>query len=198
MSGDVVSESRHPKVVYVFSGKRKCGKDYITDAIHERIGSEKCVIIRLSGPIKKHWAQTKSLQLDELLSDGEMKEQHRKAMIEWSENVRSNDHGYFCRMAIDMYDQNYSKKIWIVSDARRKTDIEWFKSNFDNLKLIRITADECTRKERGWNFIHGVDNAASECDLDDYLEWDWIVENNKFNDCDEFINEIVNHALAIE
>lgn len=71
-----------------------------------RIGPEKCVIIRLSGPIKKHWAQTKSLQLDELLSDGEMKEQHRKAMIEWSENVRSNDHSYFCRMAIDMYDQS--------------------------------------------------------------------------------------------
>lgn len=71
-----------------------------------RIGSEKCVIIRLSGPIKKHWAQTKSLQLDELLSDGEMKEQHRKSMIEWSENVRANDNGYFCRMAIDMYDQS--------------------------------------------------------------------------------------------
>lgn len=35
-----------------------------------------------------------------------MKEQHRKAMIEWSENVRSNDHSYFCRKAIDMYDQS--------------------------------------------------------------------------------------------
>jgi len=43
-----------------------------------------------------------------------------------------------------------------VSDARRKTDIAWFKSNYDNLKLIRITADECTRKERGWNFIQGT------------------------------------------
>jgi len=43
-----------------------------------------------------------------------------------------------------------------VSDARRKTDIEWFKSSFDNLKLIRITADDSTRKERGWNFIHGI------------------------------------------
>jgi len=44
--------------------------------------------------------------LDELLSDGEMKEQHRKSMIEWSENVRTNDNGYFYRMAIDMYDQS--------------------------------------------------------------------------------------------
>jgi len=43
-----------------------------------------------------------------------------------------------------------------VSDARRKTDIAWFKLNYDNLKLIRITADECTRKERGWNFIQGT------------------------------------------
>jgi len=43
-----------------------------------------------------------------------------------------------------------------VSDARRKTDIAWFKSNYNNLKLIRITADECIRKERGWNFIQGI------------------------------------------
>lgn len=69
-----------------------------------RIGSEKCVIIRLSGPIKNHWALTNSLQLNELLSDGKMKEQHRKAMIEWSESIRSNDHSYFCRKAIEMYD----------------------------------------------------------------------------------------------
>lgn len=71
-----------------------------------RIGPEKSIIIRLSGPIKNHWAKTKSLQLDELLSDGQMKEQHRKAMIEWSENVRFNDPSYFCRMAIDMYDRS--------------------------------------------------------------------------------------------
>lgn len=104
-------------------------------------------------------------------------------MIEWSENVRSNDNGYFCRMAVDMYDQSqclniltifrnnnvffffsirnniildHSKDIWIISDARRKTDIVWFKSNFSNVKLIRITADECTRKERGWSFIEGI------------------------------------------
>lgn len=51
---------------------------------------------------------------------------------------------------------DHSKDIWIVSDARRKTDIAWFKSNYDNLKLIRITADECTRKERGYNFIQGT------------------------------------------
>lgn len=70
-----------------------------------RLGPEKSVIIRLSGPIKNYWAQTKSLQLNELLSDGEMKEHHRKAMIEWSENIRSNDHSYFCRKAIEMYDQ---------------------------------------------------------------------------------------------
>lgn len=50
----------------------------------------------------------------------------------------------------------YSKDIWIVSDARRKTDILWFKSNFINVKCIRITADECTRKERGWNFLLGI------------------------------------------
>lgn len=54
------------------------------------------------------------------------------------------------------YFLDHSKEIWIVSDARRKTDVAWFKSNFDNVKLIRIIADECTRIERGWNFIQGI------------------------------------------
>lgn len=35
-----------------------------------------------------------------------MKEQHRKQMIEWSEDVRSKDHSYFCRKAIEMYDES--------------------------------------------------------------------------------------------
>lgn len=43
----------------------------------------------------------------------------------------------------------------------------------------------------------GVDNATSECDLDDHFEWDWVVENNKFNDCNDFINEIVNHVQTV-
>lgn len=61
------------------------------------------MIIKISGPIKSYWAQTNNLVLDELLSASNVKEQHRKDMITWSEQLRSQDTGIFCRQAIEMY-----------------------------------------------------------------------------------------------
>lgn len=68
--------------------------------------------------------------------------------------------------------------IWIVSDIRRRTDIKWFKETYKHLiRTIRIHADEDTRKSRGYVFKDGIDNAQSECDLDDYLGWDLTINN---------------------
>lgn len=41
----------------------------------------------------------------------------------------------------------------------------------------------------------GVDDVQSECDLDDYVGWDFIVQNNKYDNYQGFIDEIVNQAL---
>jgi len=43
----------------------------------------------------------------------------------------------------------------------------------------------------------GVDDAPSECDLDDQLGWDWVVQNNKYDNLNDFVNQIVNNALSI-
>ena len=40
-----------PALVLLFSGKRKSGKDFITDRLAARLG-ERSVILRLSGPLK--------------------------------------------------------------------------------------------------------------------------------------------------
>ncbi|XP_026493405.2 phosphomevalonate kinase [Vanessa tameamea] len=165
-----------PKVIILFSGKRKCGKDFLTDHLKTRFGDE-CEIIKISQPIKSHWAKEKCLNLDELLSDGEYKEQYRLDMIKWSDEMREHDYGCFCKAAC----QNATDKpIWIVSDIRRQTDIQWFKENYGHLiKTIRLKADEETRKERGFKFKSGVDDVVSECGLDDYSEWDLIIDNGK-------------------
>ncbi|XP_045538848.1 phosphomevalonate kinase [Papilio machaon] len=165
-----------PQVILLFSGKRKSGKDFLTDHL-QKILLDKCEIIKISKPIKSHWAKVKGLNLDELLSDGKYKEQYRLDMIQWSEEMRFKDYGCFCHSAC----QNaVDKPVWIVSDIRRKTDIQWFKENYsDVIRNIRITADDDTRKARGYNFQLGVDDVASECDLDDYNDWDLIINNGK-------------------
>lgn len=66
-----------------------------------RLGNERAEIIRISEPIKSHWAREKGLDLNELLSDGPYKEKYRKQMIEWSDGIRHKDPGYFCRLSIE-------------------------------------------------------------------------------------------------
>lgn len=74
---------------------------FLTDNRFDRMGNERAEIIRISEPIKSHWAKEKGLDLNELLSDGPYKEKYRKEMIDWSDDVRQKDPGYFCRLSIE-------------------------------------------------------------------------------------------------
>lgn len=65
-----------------------------------RLGENRCQIIRISAPIKAEWAQRCNLDYQELLSDGKLKEKYRQAMIEWSDTLRRKDYGVFCRTAM--------------------------------------------------------------------------------------------------
>ncbi|CAH1404160.1 unnamed protein product [Nezara viridula] len=119
-------------------------------------------------------------------------------MVEWSEKLRNEDYGVFCRAAIQMSKaENYP--VWIVSDARRKTDIKWFKENYNNeiIKLYRIVCDDGIRKQRGWEFTEGIDDKETECGLDDFDNWDQIIENNSSDEVDAFINETIEHVYSL-
>ncbi|XP_069694889.1 phosphomevalonate kinase isoform X3 [Periplaneta americana] len=118
----------NPSSVLLFSGKRKSGKDYLTDKIHERLGVQNVAMIKISAPIKTHWAEKHHLNFEELMSAGEYKEKHRQDMIKWSEEIRNNNYGYFCEAAVKMF--------------------------------------------------KGIDDAETECNLDEETEWDWKIVNN--------------------
>ncbi|XP_015513964.1 phosphomevalonate kinase [Neodiprion lecontei] len=189
-SGDSIFLSVKPRRILLFSGKRKSGKDYITDILQQRLNHLPCVTIKISGPIKIHWAKSLNLDFKELLGDGEYKEKYRGQMIAWGENMRNKDIGYFCRAAIDMYNA-CNIPIWIVSDIRRKTDIQWFVENFGSAcKTVRIIADDEIRTKRGWIFTPGIDDAESECDLDNMNKWDLKVYNND-DDIDDILDTII-------
>ncbi|XP_019896649.1 phosphomevalonate kinase isoform X1 [Esox lucius] len=138
-----------PKLILLFSGKRKSGKDYVTDLIHQRLGPDVCCILRLSGPLKQQYAQDHGLDLAELMGPGEYKEKYRADMIQWGENQREKDPGVFCRLAI----KGAQQPIWIVSDARRLSDLQWFWRVYPSQsRCVRVEASEETRRERGWEF----------------------------------------------
>lgn len=78
-----------------------------------------------------------------------------------------------------------------MSDIRRKTDIEFFRSQGYNIKAIRINAAEEVRKARGWKFECGVDDVQSECDLDDFTQWDLKIDNDNSQDAETIVQQIL-------
>ncbi|KAL6109909.1 pmvk [Pungitius sinensis] len=163
-----------PKLVLVFSGKRKSGKDYVTDLIQNRLGSDVCGVLRLSGPLKQQYAKEHGLDLDQLMGPGLYKEQYRADMILWGEIRRQQDPGFFCRLAT----RGVQQPVWVVSDARRLSDLQWFWSEFPlQTRSVRVQSSDKTRQQRGWSFSAGVDDAESECGLDSKVEFDWIITN---------------------
>lgn len=98
-------------------------------------------------------------------------------MIEWSDMMRDRDYGIFCREAMS----RAKKDIIIISDIRRPNDIRWFKENYNEQQLftIQIRTNNDVRRLRGWIYEDGVDNVQSECGLDDFNEYDFVIENDK-------------------
>ncbi|KAJ8290038.1 hypothetical protein GJAV_G00008030 [Gymnothorax javanicus] len=184
-------EAAKPKLILLFSGKRKSGKDYVTNLIHQRLGSEVCCILRLSAPLKELYALERGLDFKELLSSRQYKEQYRADMIAWGETRRDQDPGFFCRLA----QIGAAQPIWIVSDARRLSDLQWFSKEYPGkTRCIRVEASEQTRHMRGWVFTPGIDDAESECGLDDGVMYDWIIRNDDAAPLEEQLQALLSLA----
>ena len=75
-------------------------------------------------------------------------------MIKWGEEKRNKEPYFFCDKTVEGAEK--SCPLWVISDARRKTDIAFFKENYLAIaKFIRVEADVCVRKERGYIFTAG-------------------------------------------
>ncbi|XP_037018370.2 phosphomevalonate kinase isoform X1 [Artibeus jamaicensis] len=164
-----------PRLVLLFSGKRKSGKDFVTEALQSRLGADVCAVLRLSSPLKEQYAQEHGLDFQRLLDASTYKEAYRRDMILWGEEKRQADPGFFCRKVV----QGVSQPVWLVSDTRRASDIQWFRESYGAVtRTVRVVALEQSRRQRGWVFTPGVDDGESECGLDNFGDFDWVIENH--------------------
>ncbi|XP_075259760.1 phosphomevalonate kinase-like [Convolutriloba macropyga] len=174
-----------PKFIVVLSGKRKCGKDYLKDSLVSYYSNSS--VLTLSAPLKKQYAIDHGLDYELLLGSSDYKERYREDMIRWGEQKRSEDPSFFCDLVVNTIpakDRHDETNIWIVSDARRPSDIDYFVRNYGREKciLIRVSASHETRMSRGFEFQPGIDDADSECALDSFANWDLLFSNNDQND----------------
>uniref|UniRef100_A0A0N5AUC6 Phosphomevalonate kinase n=1 Tax=Syphacia muris TaxID=451379 RepID=A0A0N5AUC6_9BILA len=181
--------------VICLSGKRKSGKDYVAVQLKKLLEAKKVkVVIRgVSYPLKKEFARIHHLDYEKLKSDGPYKEVYRKPMVTWSEKIRCDDPDYFCRLAVkDVNDAD----VVIISDCRRPTDIQFFRKNFLHTRFVRVVADVKVRESRGFCFTKGVDDEETECALDNFSEWDTVIENNQNNTSSEVFESSLFNQLS--
>ncbi|PIC26903.1 hypothetical protein B9Z55_019336 [Caenorhabditis nigoni] len=183
---------RMVKFVIAISGKRKSGKDYCTNKLIKAFEKIQLPVsaVGISHSLKEEYAKIHNLNFGELLTDGPYKEQFRKDMIRWGEEVRNKDPSVFCRAALLSVDDS---DIVIVSDCRRMTDFEFFVSNYKTL-TVRVETIEDHRQQRGFRFVKGIDDAESECGLDDY-KFDVVLKNITGENIDSRIEKIVEKVI---
>lgn len=186
-------DCEHTKVIIAISGKRKSGKDYLADSIVDGLGVHNCIIVRLALPVKQYFCAKYNMNLAKLLTASNYKETIRREMIQWDKEQRDQDPGIFCR-TITSEAKLSEKKIWIVSDARRIYDIEYFKTYAIERDLkfhsIRLFADDETRRLRDWRFTKGIDDVTSECGLDYYNDWNFKFSNSKTDNIAKDIKQL--------
>ncbi|NXJ70392.1 PMVK kinase, partial [Rostratula benghalensis] len=126
-------------------------------------------------PADPLFPQEHGLDFQRLLDASAYKERYREDMIRWGEEKRRADPGFFCRKAVE----GAAQAVWVVSDARRLSDVEWFREVYgEAVQTLRVVATEETRKRRNWVFVPGVDDAESECGLDQGVAFDWVITND--------------------
>lgn len=95
------------------------------------------------------------MDYERLLDASDYKERYRADMIKWGEDKRNADPGFFARIITS--GPGSEKSVWMVSDARRRTDVTYFLDNYPGkVMVVRVNADEKIRMERGWVFTPGV------------------------------------------
>jgi phosphomevalonate kinase len=106
-------DDENPRIILLFCGKRKSGKDFLTEWLLKNLTS-KSVILRLSGPLKQCYAENHGLDYARLLDASDYKEQYRKDMISWSEKIRNTNPAYFCLKSIAMSIRSYKNTSYSI------------------------------------------------------------------------------------
>ena len=102
-----------------------CSNDFLFSRL-----SPNSVIIRISAPIKHHFAKMKNLDVDDLLSDGIYKENYRAEMILWGEEQRLKDPSLFCKSAIEMFNGKLNYQLFYFSTSIINTILLMYSRSF--------------------------------------------------------------------
>jgi len=166
--------------IYILSGKAKSGKNVVSDIITNYYKDKKCLSISYSYYLKDY---IKRITDWNGLEETKPRELLQQIGIELIKN-KINDKLFINRLLEDIEVFSYFYDIIIVTDARLALEIEIPKQRLKNVITIRINRDNIDN-----NLTENQKNHITETALDNYNNFDYIIENNK--DYNELKNEVI-------
>lgn len=154
--------TNNQKKLIVFSGKQFSGKDTVAKVLLERLTSFKR--IGIGDAIKMMYSKKTGLTLEEIEKN---KPVYRQDLIDLGDWGRTQDPDYWLN-SIVAYEGNT-----IVTDIRVKHELDLFRSH--GAFAIRVEATEEARSKRG---VLASKDDATETQLDNITDWDYVIENN--------------------
>lgn len=160
-------KKRNPLII-VLSGKAKSGKNLVASYIKEYFKENNCIEVAYAYYIKDYLKRMKKY-------DEQDKEKYRSLLQEFGvEFLQKEIDPIFLinRVREDINVFSYYYDVIIVTDARLINEIKMPKEEFERVITIRITIDKDSP------LTPSEQKHITETGLDDYLDFDYIIENN--------------------
>lgn len=154
--------NKKDRKIIVISGKQYSGKDTVTNILLELLPGFRRT--PLADAIKIEFGEERNITFKEIEMN---KPLYRADLIVLGNKRRAEDANYWIKKVLDT-DDNI-----IISDARFTYEINTFEKH--NAIKIRVESDREERAKRG-KLVKEDD--STETDLDNYGNWDYIIENN--------------------
>lgn len=168
------------KKIIILSGKQFCGKDTVAKILLENLKDFRR--IGLADSIKLEYSKRTGLTVEEIEKN---KSRYRQDLIDLGNEGRAISPDYWINVILQQ-DCNA-----IIPDVRMPHEVEKFKEF--NAFAIRVEASQESRSKRG---VLSSQNDYTEKALDDYCNWDYIIENNgTYEDLIQSSKELLN-AIA--
>ena len=165
--------SKNP-LIFILSGKAQSGKNYVADKIEKYYQSKKCIQISFAYYLK----------------------QYAKKISDWDGNEKTKPRDLLQSLGIELIKNKIDKNllinrviedikiysnffdIIIITDARLIDEIEKIKKTFAKVITIRVNKEDNNLTEVQKQHI-------TETALDNYIKYDYIIDNNSLNNLEE-------------
>lgn len=172
--------NRNPKII-ILSGKAHSGKSLVASIIKDYYFNHntKCVIISYASYLKEYakevlgWDGSESTKPRDFL---------QQVGVELIKN-KINPNMLIGRIVDDVKVYSYFFDVIVISDARFVEEISVIKNNFSNVSVIHVDGvdNDLTNEQK---------NHSTETGLDDYNDYDFIINNS--GNLDELKSKIFN------